>query len=617
MATIAVAETIAHLTKGLAHVRGCLGRLGLLFSVLFLVLFSVSFFARAQAHAETIAAAAPDPMALLGAYQREALAKVLAERGLQLDPAPEGKRVAGIWVKNLDVYGEGDGRILGLFNLLHVTTREYVIEREVLLRPGDPWSDDIAAETRRRLSDGAFSSYIVVAPVKAVNQNEVVVLVVTRDLHSLRLNTDFEYQAGKFSRLRIEPSENNFAGRRKRVSAIFDMDLSRYSVGPSYYDSNISGSRWQFIAQPRLLIGRDSEQTEGSESSTTLAYPFWSLRRRWSSQIKVDHFHGTVRSFFGPNLRTYDNLATPMKELIPWQYRYRSLRVSAGVARQTGGRIIQRFGAGYLMDIRRPEVFEELFAANPESRAAFVLDVLPRSERVSAPYVNYFVFTPRYMVFRDIETFDLPEDVLLGPQLSVGALWALPALGSERDFVSLNASIEYNEQWGDKGLFKFEAKGEGRANLSDNNLSDLRTGAYVFVATPKIFSTGRLVLRLGADRLIENKSVRNLFLGGDTGLRGYPIGAFYGTAMFRGNVEARTVGLRVAFTRLGLAAFWDFGHVAPTFKDLVIHHDFGAGLRLLIPQLQATVIRLDWAIATQGPTAKLPGRIMAGFTQGF
>lgn len=556
-------------------------------------------------------------MALLGAYQREALAKVLAERGFQLDPAPEGKRVTAIWVKNLDVFGEGDGRILGLFNLLHMTTRQHVIEREVLLRPGDQWSDAIAEETRRRLSDGAFSSYVVVAPVKTINPNEVSVLVVTRDLHSLRLNTDFEFQAGKFSHLRIEPSENNFAGRRKRVSAIFDMDLSRYSVGPSYYDSNIWGSRWRLYAQPRLLIGRDSEQTEGSESDTILSYPFWSLRSRWSSQIKLEHFHGTVRNFFGPNIRTFDDPATPTKELIPWQYRYRNLRLSAGVTRQVAGRVTQRFGAGYLVDVRRPEVFEDLFSATPESRSAFILDVLPRSERVSAPYVNYFVFTPRFIVFRDINTFDLPEDVALGPSLSLGAIWALPALGSERDFVSLNASIDYTGQWGDKGLLKFGAKGEGRANLNDNDLADIRMSGQLFVASPKVFSAGRLVLLVAAERLIDNKSVRNLFLGGDTSLRGYPIGAFYGTAMFRGNVEARTSSLRVAFSRLGLAAFWDFGHVAPTFKQLVIHHNLGAGLRLLIPQLQSTVIRLDWAIATQGPTAKLPGRITAGFTQGF
>ena len=50
------------------------------------------------------------------------------------------------------------------------------------------------------------------------------------------------------------------------------------------------------------------------------------------------------------------------------------------------------------------------------------------------------------------------------------------------------------------------------------------------------------------------------------------------------------------------------------------HHDFGVGLRWLIPQLSSSVVRIDWAIATDaGPYTSpgLPGRISAGFAQSF
>ncbi len=39
--------------------------------------------------------------------------------------------------------------------------------------------------------------------------------------------------------------------------------------------------------------------------------------------------------------------------------------------------------------------------------------------------------------------------------------------------------------------------------------------------------------------------------------------------------------------------------------------------RPLRTELQPTVIRIDWAVATQGPTAGFPGRFTAGFTQAF
>ncbi|MCG5055408.1 MAG: hypothetical protein KA712_20780 [Myxococcales bacterium] len=168
---------------------------------------------------------------------------------------------------------------------------------------------------------------------------------------------------------------------------------------------------------------------------------------------------------------------------------------------------------------------------------------------------------------------------------------------------------------GKNGLWSAELEGSTR-RLADSWVDNQVRGGLL-LATPLLFEAGRVVLRLRADRLIENRAVRNVALGGDSGLRGYPIGAFLGQALAVGNLEVRTRGMRVSFMRLGVAAFWDFGHVAARFSDLVLHHDVGAGLRLLIPQLQPTVIRADWAFATQGPTAGLPGRFSAGFTQAF
>ena len=53
---------------------------------------------------------------------------------------------------------------------------------------------------------------------------------------------------------------------------------------------------------------------------------------------------------------------------------------------------------------------------------------------------------------------------------------------------------------------------------------------------------------------------------------------------------------------------------------IVPKHDAGVGLRWLIPQLNSTVIRIDWAFATQSTTltrAGFPGRASAGFQQIF
>ena len=109
-------------------------------------------------------------------------------------------------------------------------------------------------------------------------------------------------------------------------------------------------------------------------------------------------------------------------------------------------------------------------------------------------------------------------------------------------------------------------------------------------------------------------------LGGSTGLRGYAIGDFVDTTDFIAHVELRSKPLAASSQRLGMVAFYDVGDAASTFHALVPHHDFGLGLRWLIPQLNSSLLRFDWAVATQSTTltrAGLPGRIAAGYVQTF
>jgi outer membrane protein assembly factor BamA len=110
------------------------------------------------------------------------------------------------------------------------------------------------------------------------------------------------------------------------------------------------------------------------------------------------------------------------------------------------------------------------------------------------------------------------------------------------------------------------------------------------------------------------------FLGGDTGLRGYQIGEFQGPVSAVAHAELRTAPLAVHSQRFGAVLFYDVGHAGQSYGALVPRHDVGVGLRWLIPQLNSSVLRIDWAVPTQaGPytRAGLPGRITAGFTQSF
>jgi len=570
---------------------------------------------------------------VLGTYERTALARALGARDLKVDPAPEGKRVGRIVVVNHDVFGPDDAQ-LQFLNHFHQTTRESIIEREVLLRPGDFWDATIAQETRRRLTNISFTTLVVVAPVHSESPGTFDLLIVTRDVWSLRLNSNFEYQNGVLSLLELQPSESNFLGRRKQLAVIYDLDLGRYAIGPGYHDSNIRGSRWTLSAGARLLFGRQSDQLEGSSSSASLRYPLWSFKRRWGFGIGASHFVGTQRRFSGvtqvdsaPALCTYSGDANRCDadpdRGVPVRYRTHYIQAGSDVTRSFGQTVVQRVSLGYGFSGTRRELFSDDFVAHPELRAGFLTDVLPRTEFVSAFSLSYELSLSDFLRYRDLGTYDFPEDISMGPSAGLSVAYSTPLLGSTREFWRFSGSVGWRVEIGHRGLLAVSAAAGTR--LQEGDSLDRNLGTELYFATPQFFRVLRLVTRVETQRLSNNRANSRFSIGGDTGLRGYPIGVFQGETFVRGNVELRSSGWAVGFTRMGGVAFWDFGHVAADYDAIQLHHDVGVGWRLVIPQLQSTVIRLDWAVALQDVstgngvlrTSGFPGRLSAGFSQPF
>ena len=577
-----------------------------------------------DAVAEPPPAAAPSGLSL-GSYERTALQRALAGRGLRLDPAPEGKRVRRLHVDNQDVFGPEEG-FLQWFNVFHLTSREHVVEREILLRPGDMWDEALVDETRRRLRDPLFTSLAVIAPVVAEggSPDQVDLLVVTRDIWSLRMNSRFEVQEGVLSDLSLSLAENNLFGYRKHIALVFDMDLGTYTLGPQYVDRNIAGTRLQLITKVDAIFNRDTSDFEGTKSATSFGYPLWSLRRKWGGAIVASHFAGTRRAF-GPGPRVasyvYVDPATGEEQLLPYEYDERTMNIESNVVRQLGERVKHRVFVGHQLEVQRPEV-RDGFPGDDAARAAFEADVLPRSERSSALFARYSMFTPVYRTYRNIDSFDLGEDQKLGPEASVEVGAAMKPIGSEANFQTGAFTAAWTFDIASDGLIRLSTGAGGR--LQDGDVIDKLMTATVAAVTPSLVGM-RLATRFTWSRRRDETSNRTFSLGGDSGLRGYAIGEFRtvgaNPVRFLGNVEMRTLPVRVLFARAGAVAFWDFGHAADCYSGcatpLFLHHDVGIGARALVPQLQPFVFRFDWAIPLTGINAGFPGRIIAGVQQIF
>ncbi|HSD90606.1 MAG TPA: hypothetical protein VLB44_23940, partial [Kofleriaceae bacterium] len=191
--------------------------------------------------------------------EKVSIVRTLTELGLEVEPSPWGKTIGHITVHNEDVFAEKNW--LRFFNNFHITTRPGTIRRELTFDEGQVWNPDLVAESARRIKDPLFSSVVAILPIKSTQQGYVDILVVTRDIWSLRLNTKYEIQENSLTSFSMSLSENNFLGRRKTVAAALLMDQASVAVGPLYIDKNFLGQHMDFRFRVDKIFTRQSLDT--------------------------------------------------------------------------------------------------------------------------------------------------------------------------------------------------------------------------------------------------------------------------------------------------------------------------------------------------------------------
>ncbi len=562
-----------------------------------------------------------DPTLLLSKLERRAIERVLAEDPtLVLDHAPSGKTITKIRVVPLTVFGPEDG-FLRFLNVFHIKSKVSAVTNEIQLDAGDTWDQLRVDESARRLRDPVSTGLVAIVPLSA-GEGRVELLCVTRDVWSLRMNSSWEFQADKISFAAVALSENNLLGLRKLLALSFRMNLGEFFVGPVYVDKNMFGKHYDLRLRAGPLFGRDSRELEGSESVVDFARPLWSLDTRWGVGLSWNHRFATERSFFGPALRTYDAPETPEDDLLPYAYRMRKMSIAGSVVRAFGDDHWQeRARIGYELASQRPELLDG-FPDDPVLQQSFVDNVLPRSERTSLLYLGAELFEPRYRNMPNMQSFELAEETRMGlaAELRLGA--SVRPLGSTTTFFRVTGELGYTGAVGDDGLWAVKTAGTTR--IEHGKPIDTTTEAVARFATPIVANTGRLVTQVKVSALFRDTQNQFYTLGGENGLRAYPIGFLTGDRRVIWNTELRSKSRQVWFMRWGVVAYYDVGGTGDRFHDVSAHHDVGVGLRILTPQVNTDVFRIDAAFpvsAGEHPGIYAPPlygwRISAGYDQTF
>ncbi|MEO8699760.1 MAG: hypothetical protein ABI867_06940 [Kofleriaceae bacterium] len=592
----------------------------------------------------------------------------MAARGFAPEPSPWNKPIASVHIFNEDVFAEKN-RFLQFFNHFHVTTREYAIRQELVIGVGEYWDQARVEETARRLRDPLWSSVVVVVPVISGTPGAVDMLVVTRDIWSLRLNTQYTIQQGTLTNLSFSFSENNFLGTRSLVALGMTMDQGSIRTGPIFLDKNLMGSKAELSARFDVIFNREdllgiaecpvfssSDEVgchsagnpangrkltyEGTQSSISLSRPLFSLASKWGVGTSFSHRYAIDRRFRGLGLFPVDcstgecvlprddngrvpsvleaSQLTADATLLGVQYEMRRWAVDASAVRQWGKRWKHQLSFGHSVASQKPKPLDT-FPGNALEREAFIRDILPRTELTSTPFVSYGFFQPTFKTLRNVDTFELAEDARLGLTAEVSAAVGLEALGSDANFQRASWSASYGLPWGRDGLVRpslgMSIRYQDIDKDGDHEFIDNSFSTSVRVITPT-YKWARLVsLTTLATRW--NDAANGFFsIGSDSGLRGFLINEFSGQRLLRSQLELRSIPVPFWVVRLGAVLFYDAGGATDTFKEFQLHQDAGLGFRMLIPQTARELFRFDFAIPLDGNAAGKV-RFIAGFESAF
>jgi hypothetical protein len=564
--------------------------------VLLNVLTVAPSFAAAIAHAQPAEPQAEQPVTIHSGYSPYELTSIREAQeklGGSIDATPQGKTVEAIEILPLEVIEKRDP-VPEWLNVFHTTTRPRILEREVLVRPGEKYNQALVDETARNLRTRQQLSLVLVVPFRGSRPDTVRLVVITKDVWSLRLNSDFSISPGGLSYLVLQPSETNLAGLHHTLSLRYEYLPLSQTFGLGYSVPRLDG-RWLVLTMSaNAIVNSRSGNVEGHYGAASIIRPLYSTLTQWGWATGVAWRDAIERRYIDAREAAFA-LAGPngiVNTGVPYEYRARSITESAQVTRSFGWATKNDFTLGAEMNRRVYHTTADQAAFDPAYVAQFQTRVLPVSDTRVGPYAQWRGYTTNYLRVLDFEALGLQEDYRLGHDLWFRVYPVTTALGSSRTFVGTYAAAQYTVRLGD-GLAR--ASVESTVEAESDQLSDAAAGANLRIVTPRL-GFGRFV----ADGAFLNRYRNYLnqlsYIGGDTRLRGYPTAFFAGKNVITGNIEFRSRPIEILASELGMAAFYDVGDAFPNVfeSSFVAHQSAGVGLRLLLPQIDKVVLRGDF-----------------------
>ncbi len=552
-------------------------------------------------------------------YELQTIGEVLGGKNLVQDPSPDGKLVERVEVVPLDVFEERDV-LPSWLNVFHVTTREGVIRREVLLRPGDRYQQALVDDTirnLRRLPGVPQLSAVLVVAARGSAPDRVVLVVITKDVWSLRLSWDVVADPGGLDELVLQPSETNFLGTHQILGATFVLQPLTYTFGAHYTVPSLDQTRVAVQVGEDVMVNKLTGAPEGSYGSLVAGEPLFAGNTPWSWDASVSYQDVFLRRYVNAQLYAFSDHG----QNLPWEYHSLQSLATYEVTRSFGWEYKHDFtlGAGVSRAVYAVPATAGVSATTVSD---FQSQYVPLSDTRVGPSLQYHTYDTHFLRVIDFDTLALQEDYRLGHDVVLRVYPSFRGLGSTRDVLGLYGAAQYTWAVRD-GLFRVSLQSTTEPEADRNwDVADAAIQPTAHLATPSIGNLGRIVVDGTLLYRWRNYLNQTEILGGGDRLRGFPTNFFVGANVMSYNVEARTRPVEILSMELGGVAFYDVGNAFTGWSNFIPYQSLGVGIRALFPWLDRVVFQADIGFPLERPldsthTPISPYSFIISFGQAF
>jgi hypothetical protein len=472
-----------------------------------------------------------------------------------------GARVGTITIRTAQIFDENDPHenygLYRLANRLHLHTHAGAVKAALLFRSGEPYQGRLLKETERNLRQLNFLREPRVRAV-AWHDGLVDILVETHDVWTLQISPSYA-RSGGTNAASLEIKDNNLFGYGKTLLAGYSRNVDRSSTYFEWQDPSVLRGRW-------IDALRWANNNDGHDRSLQIYRPFYALDVRQAGGLTVADTLGTDTRYQLGN--EYDH----------YQHALRLFDVYAGWSPGLRSGHTLRLTAGWHSE---RDTFSPMFTGDPPVSSA--LAPIPANRDLVYPYLQLDWLTDLFDTTHNRDLIGRTEDVHFGLTATLQLGVAAPAFGADRHALIANGHAGYGWQLSDRQQLFADAGLVGR--LEQGRLVDLRSSADA----AWYWRTSRRTLtyiRIAGDTGQALDLDHYFLLGGDNGLRGYPLRYQQGSSRTLSTIEERiyTDWTIWRLFDVGGAVFFDagrtFGANPVDTPQLGWLRDLGIGLRL-------------------------------------